>query len=146
MCGTLSGVHLTTLAVRGGPWRHESTTGVKISWDTLSEGAFLTFYRLQKEKLSFPSSIPSMQCCAAFQPVENNKHPNFEWRGDGSGVDCFVLWSSPIRLQCLNNFVADCGSLRKSTVLRHKRKWETSRSLILLYSKSPRLRTWIFPS
>ena len=38
----------------------------------------------------------------------NNKHPNFEWRGQGRGADSFVLWSHPIRAQCLNNFVTDC--------------------------------------
>ena len=29
-------------------------------------------------------------------PTENNKHPNFEWRGQGRGVDSFVLRSYPI--------------------------------------------------
>ena len=24
-------------------------------------------------------------------PIENNKHPNFEWRGEGRGADSFVL-------------------------------------------------------
>ena len=24
-------------------------------------------------------------------PIENNKHPNFEWRGQGRGADSFVL-------------------------------------------------------
>ena len=38
-----------------------------------------------------------------------NKHPNVEWRGQGSGVDSFVLWSYPIWAQCLNSFVTDCN-------------------------------------
>ena len=25
------------------------------------------------------------------QPLENNKHPNFEWRGQGRGVDSYVM-------------------------------------------------------
>ena len=29
-------------------------------------------------------------------PIENNKHPNFEWRGGERGVDSFVLCSYPI--------------------------------------------------
>ena len=41
-------------------------------------------------------------------PIENNKHHNFEWRGQGRAVDSFALWSYPIWVQCLNNFVADC--------------------------------------
>ena len=50
-----------------------------------------------------------MQCCADVWAtyIENNKHHNFEWRGQGEGVDYFVLYSYPIWLQCLNNFVAD---------------------------------------
>ena len=49
-----------------------------------------------------------MQCCADVWAtyIENNKHHNFEWRGQGEGVDYFVLYSYPIWLQCLNNFVA----------------------------------------
>ena len=30
------------------------------------------------------------------QPIENNKHCKFEWRGQGRGVDSFVLRSYPI--------------------------------------------------
>ena len=53
-----------------------------------------------------------MQHCAAVQAtlaVENNKHPNFEWRGGERGVDSFVLCSYPIWVHVdLNNFVTDC--------------------------------------
>ena len=42
-------------------------------------------------------------------PTENNKHPNFERRGQGRGADSFVSWIYPIWVQCLNNFVADCS-------------------------------------
>ena len=34
-------------------------------------------------------------------PIENNKCPNFEWRGQGKCVDPFVLWSYPIWVRCL---------------------------------------------
>ena len=40
-------------------------------------------------------------------PKENNKHPNFEWRGYRREAGSFVLRSYPI---CLNNFDADCSS------------------------------------
>ena len=43
-------------------------------------------------------------------PIENNKHPNFEWRGQRRGADSVVLQGYPIWVQCLNNFVADCSS------------------------------------
>ena len=42
--------------------------------------------------------------------IENNKKPQLwtmPW-GGGRGVDSFVLWSYPIWVQCLNNFVPDC--------------------------------------
>ena len=53
-----------------------------------------------------------MQCCADVRAtyIENNKHQNFEWRGQGRAVVYFVLCSYPIWVQCLNNFVADCRS------------------------------------
>ena len=47
-------------------------------------------------------------------PIENNKHPNFEWRGQGRVVDSFVLRSYPSWVQCLNNFVADCLNRKSS--------------------------------
>ena len=54
-------------------------------------------------------------------PTENNKHPNFEWRGQGRGVDSFVL-----RSYLLNNLVADC--------LNRKRSHTSVRKLIALIS------------
>ena len=67
-----------------------------------------------------------MQCCAAVRvalwheiyhkvPVENNKYPNFEWKKEGRGVNCFVLSreNSSLKLPTgtlLNNFVTDCSS------------------------------------
>ena len=54
--------------------------------------AFLHFTDFKSGKYSFSSPIPSMQCCAAVQATfRNNKHLNFEWRGQGRGVDSFVL-------------------------------------------------------
>ena len=70
---------------------------------------FLHFTNFKGGKYSFSSPIPSFQFVPLFElPIENNKHPNFEWRGQGRGVDSFVLWSYCIWVQCLDSFVADC--------------------------------------
>ena len=45
---------------------------------------FLRFTDFKGWKYSFSSPIPSMQLLPLFElPIENNKHPNFEWRGQG---------------------------------------------------------------
>ena len=71
-----------------------------------------TFWRFpdfKGEKIMFPPPSPPCNVVPLFElPLENKKHPNFEWRGQGRGVDSYVLWSYPIWVQCLNNFVADC--------------------------------------
>ena len=68
------------------------------------------FLTSKEENIAFPPPSPPFNVVPLFElPLENNKHPNFEWRGQGWGVDCYVLWSYPICVQCLNNFVADCS-------------------------------------
>ena len=53
------------------------------------------------------TDIPSMQCCAAFKlHIENEKHPYFEWRGEGGGFFCFLKSSY---LSTTHNFVKECG-------------------------------------
>ena len=48
--------------------------------------AFLRFTDFKREKYSFSSPIPPRNVVPLFElPRENNKHPNFEWRGQGSG-------------------------------------------------------------
>ena len=90
-----------------------ATIGDKISWDTW--GAFWHFTDFKRGKYSFSSPSPPFNAVLLFKlPLENNKHPNFEWGGAGWGVDAFVLWSYLIWVQCLNNFVADC---RRVTLL-----------------------------
>ena len=54
-------------------------------------------------------------------PIENNKHLNFKWRGQGRGADSFVLWINAIWVQFLNNFVADCSYY---TVTQQKEIWQ----------------------
>ena len=73
----------------------KTTIGDKMSWDT-------------------SPSVKGWLVVPLFDlPIENNKHPNFEWRGQRRGVDSFVLWSYPVWVQCLDSFVADCRWLQK---------------------------------
>ena len=85
--------------------------------------AFLGSTNFKRRKYSFCSPIPSMQCCADVRlPIENNRHPNFEWRGQGTGADSFVLQTYPVWIQCLNNFVADW----RWKLAAVKKKWTIS--------------------
>ena len=60
--------------------------------------------------MAFPPPFPPYNVVPMLElPIENKKHPNFEWRGQGRGAESFVLLSYPIGVQCLNNFVADCS-------------------------------------
>ena len=59
--------------------------------------AFLRFTNFKRRKYSIPPPSPPCNVVPLFQlPIENNKHPNFEWRGQGRGADSFVLRSYPI--------------------------------------------------
>ena len=53
---------------------------------------FLTFSGLQKKKKkAFPPPSPPLSVVPLFElPLENKKHPNFEWRGQGRVVDPYV--------------------------------------------------------
>ena len=59
-------------------------------------------------KLFLPHPLHAMFVPLFELPAENNKHPNFVWRGGGRVVHSFVLWNDPIWAQSLNNSVADC--------------------------------------
>ena len=54
-----------------------------------------------------PPPAPPWNCVEPLfeLPVENNKNPNFEWRG--AGTDRYILFCSP-KLPCLNNCIPDC--------------------------------------
>ena len=76
----------------------------------------------KKSKIRILQIILQCNGRAMFElPIENNKHPNFEWRGQGRSVDSFVL-----RSYLLNNLVADC--------LNRKRSHTSVRKLIALIS------------
>ena len=45
------------------------------------------------ENKPFPPLSPPFNVVPLFElPIESNKHPKFEWRGGGRGVDSFVLF------------------------------------------------------
>ena len=51
-----------------------------------------------------------MQCCAAVRATYRKQQtPQIWMEGTGMSFDSFVLWSYPIWVQCINNFVADCS-------------------------------------
>ena len=51
----------------------------------------------------YPFSCPPCNVVMLFElPVENNKHPNFEWRGEGQGCGFFVLRTYPIILRTMS--------------------------------------------
>ena len=68
-----------------------------------------------------------MLCCCSSLPIENNKHPNFEWSRGWRDVVSFVLCSYPIWVQCLNNFVVDfslrnvlsCCTSKQASLIRN---------------------------
>ena len=55
-------------------------------------------------KLFLPHPLHAMFVPLFELPAENNKHPNFVWRGGGRVVHSFVLWNDPIWVQSLNNY------------------------------------------
>ena len=66
--------------------------------DTFLLRVSVNFLPTSKEgNKAFPPQPPPWEVVPLFElPVGNNKHPNFEWRGDRRGVDCFVLQRYPI--------------------------------------------------
>ena len=54
-------------------------------------GLFDIFRTSKGEKVAFPPPSPPCNVVPLFElPLENKKHPNFEWRGQGRGVDSYV--------------------------------------------------------
>ena len=64
----------------------------------------LGFYILLTSKGGNIAFLPPSPPCNVVPmcelPIENNKHPNFEWRGQGRVTDSFVLQSYPIWVEC----------------------------------------------
>ena len=54
-------------------------------------GLFYVLLASKGGKIAFPPPSPPCNVLPMFElPTENNKHPNFEWRGQRRGADCFV--------------------------------------------------------
>ena len=54
-------------------------------------GLFDVFRTSKGEKIAFPPPSPPCNVMPLFElPLENKKHPNFEWRGQGRGVDSYA--------------------------------------------------------
>ena len=54
-------------------------------------GLFDVFRTLEGEEIAFPPPSPPCNVVPLFElPLENKKHPNFEWRGQGRGVDSYA--------------------------------------------------------
>ena len=52
-------------------------------------GFFYVSLTSKGDNIAFPSPSPPSNVVPLFKlPIENNKHPTFEWRGQGRGVDC----------------------------------------------------------
>ena len=52
---------------------------------------FDVFRTSKREKITFPPPSPPFNVVPLFElPLEDKKHPNFEWRGQGRGVDSYV--------------------------------------------------------
>ena len=85
----------------------------EFAWQNLCKGLSDILPVWKGKNKAFPSPSPPSNVVLLFElPVENNKHPNFEWR-EGF-VDCFVLWRYHIWTKCLYSFVADCSLKRFS--------------------------------
>ena len=66
-------------------------SGTKLVETLFPEGPLWLFANLKKEN-AFPSPPPSSNVVLLFElPAQNNKHPNFEWKG-GEGL-WIVLFS-----------------------------------------------------
>ena len=88
------------------------------------KSTFWRFPDFEREKDSFSSPIPSMLCCATVRATLRKQETSQLWmegRGGGGGGDSYVLWSYPIWVQCLKNFVADC--LNRKSGDTSLRKW-----------------------
>ena len=71
-------------------------SATKLVETLLHKGAFWCFTDFKRGKLIFSSPSPPCNVVPLFElPIENNKHPNFEWRG-GGGV--WILLFSEVTL------------------------------------------------
>ena len=81
------------------------------SWPGVKTGLFYVLLTSKGGNIAFPPPSPPCNVVPMFElPIDNDKHLNFEWRGQRRGADSFVFLSYPILVRCFNNFAADCSS------------------------------------
>ena len=69
----------------------------------------LGYFFFKRRKYSFSSPIPYMQHCADVRATYRKQQTPHLWmEGQGRDEDSFALWSYPIWVRCLNDFVANC--------------------------------------
>ena len=92
---------------------------------------FEVFLTSKGENIAFPPRSPPGNVVPLSElPIENNKHPNFEWRGQGRGVDSFGLWSYPKNLSAMSQQFCCWFYLRKvSSPGEWKKTWRTADGL-----------------
>ena len=76
----------------------KATMGDKIYWRLFAlKGLSDVLLASRVENTAFPPPSPLCNVVPLFElPTDNNKHSNFERRGEQRGVDSFVLLSYPI--------------------------------------------------
>ena len=74
------------------------------------QGLFDILLTSEKGDIAFPPPSPPYNVVPLFElPLENDKHPNFEWREQGRDVDSFFSEVTLIEYNVsVNNFVTDC--------------------------------------
>ena len=93
-------------------------------------GLFDVFWTSKGEKIAFPPPSRPCNVVPLFElPLENKKHPNFEWKGQGRGVDSHVSevtlfeYNDPKILSPIVdwNFQRNYGGLLNNKLSRRKR-------------------------
>ena len=110
-------------------------------------GLFDVFRTSNGEKIAFPPPSPPCNVVPLFElSLENKKHPNFEWRGQGRGVNSYVsevtLFEynvSPILSPIAHKGKRKVFTNKKKTSIQRLRKlkssftleWRSSRTCLL---------------
>jgi len=84
----------------------------KVSWNTLPWRTFLKLCGVMMKKRSFSFPTPSKQLHEL--PAGNNKHPNFEWGGEGEGCIWFcspeyLIWGRCVSVIHVSDRVCSMG-------------------------------------
>ena len=71
-----------------------TTIGDKMSWDLRPKlGFFYVLLTSNGGNIAFPPPSPPYNVVPMFElPIENYKHPNYEWRGQGGGARILLFY------------------------------------------------------